>query len=222
MKKLMISALLALFTAATAAAQTSESAPLTQDEAIDEAFSYGSSTFFSHNVDSYGIATNSISLQVSDALLEVFAGAIAAGFVGIFDADLTGMSLMYSIAYDHHFPDTRWAVGADTGLFSMKITTKGGVTNTFRMVPLAATGKFYYLPKGVCKLYGSLALGACLSVPTCQNDETGVMETSVDGISPYIQVNPIGMRLGSERLAFVAELGFGHKGILQLGVNVGL
>ncbi len=222
MKKLMISALLALLTAAEVAAQTSESAPLSGNEAIDEAFSYGSSTFFSHNVDSYGIATNSISLQVSDAIVEVFVGAIAAGFAGIFDANLTGMSPMYSIAYDHHFPDTRWAVGADTGLFFMKITTKGGVTNTYRVVPLAATGKFYYLPKGICKLYGSLALGACLSVPTNQNSETGVMETSVDGLSPFIQVNPIGLRLGSERLAFVAELGFGHKGILQFGVNVGL
>ena len=48
------------------------------------------------------------------------------------------------------------------------------------------------------------------------------METSVDGIGPYYQINPIGMRLGSERLAFVAEFGIGFKGIVQLGVNVGI
>ena len=145
-----------------------------------------------------------------------------------------------SIGYDHHFPNTRWSLGPEIGYWHSGLVSETSY-NHFHFATLTAAGKFFYKPAGICKLYGGLNLGAGLVAsntqtltPATKADEqptepAGDGATSEEpkssdgpGIIPAIQFNPIGMRLGGEKVAFVAELGIGYKGILQLGVNFAL
>ena len=47
-------------------------------------------------------------------------------------------------------------------------------------------------------------------------------DSSNPEIFPVIQLTPIGMRLGGEKVAFTAELGVGYKGFCQVGLNIAL
>ena len=182
-------------------------------------------------IDSYGIPSHSLDLQVSDGLgegavamlVEVMALSIQAIFNQNSNTDFVGWIPYVTTGYNYHFADTRWSMGAELGYWHLgaKENKDGIITTTHGNVgTVAVTGKCFYKPKGVCKLYGGLNLGLGIY---------GVMTDSPEGRTfdkpqffPAFQLNPIGMRLGSEKIAFIAELGLGYRGILQLGVNIGL
>jgi hypothetical protein len=152
---------------------------------------------------------------------------------------MVGWMPYISIGYDHHFPNTRWSLGPELGYWHSGMVSETSY-NHFHFATLTAASKLYYKPSGICKLYGGLNLGAALLASSTQTlthatkaDEptepagdgaTAEEPKSSDGpsIIPAIQFNPIGMRLGSEKVAFLAELGIGYKGFLQLGINVAL
>lgn len=209
-----------------------------------------SSSLFAQNVDSYGIPTNSLNVEVADALVPTAVGGIAVGLGVAIGAGLAaafsggkatiegpqykGITPFVSAGWEHHFPNTRWSVGPEVGYWHAGLASKESYQH-FNLVTLNAAGKIYYKPAGICKLYGGLNLG----IGTVLSNETAVAPATKSsepadgtssepetkdgpGIIPTIQFNPIGMRLGSEKVAFVAELGIGYKGILQLGINVAL
>lgn len=216
-----------------------------------------SSSIFAQNVDGYGIPVNSMNIQTADALVPYVGSGIVLGlgtaigvglgatFVAVLtggnaDIDyeapkLAGWCPFVSVGYEHHFPDTRWSLGPEVGYWHTGTVSSESYQHV-NLVTLAAAGKFYYKPAGICKLYGGLNLGAGTLFSTSQTltpstksadtDTVGSSEgsSSSDGpaILPLIQFNPIGMRLGSEKVAFIAELGIGYKGFLQLGINVAL
>lgn len=176
-------------------------------------------------VDSYGIPVHSLNVQASDALVPTvatslvvvlgyalgagIAAALTNGNATIDSPQLKGWTPLLSAGYEYHFPDTRWSLGPELGYWHYGLETSESYQH-IHFLTLAANGKLYYKRAGICKLYGGLNLGVGL--------------LASDGASPLplVQINPIGMRLGSEKAAFVAELGIGYRGILQLGMNIGL
>lgn len=178
-----------------------------------------SSAAFGQKVDGYGIPANNINVQVSDALgegvISAFAVAIAASASAIFKQDpnteMVGWIPFVSTGYEYHFADTRWNVGGEAGYWHIGARTKdSGVVLHNHIAAIAATGKIFYKPGGICKLYGGVNLGL------------GIVRSTEVQFFPAFQVNPIGMRLGSEKIAFLLELGIGYRGIVQAGVTLGL
>ena len=170
--------------------------------------------------DIHGIPTHSLELSVADGTGEAFIGifveAITAVTKALFDQEseskLVGLTPYISTSYTYHFPGTRFSVGPEVGYWHMGIMdVTNATTYHLHTTTLAASGKVFYKPDGVCKLYGNVCAGAGVFI-----------SQSEASLFPAIQLNPIGMRLGNESVAFVAELGAGYKGILQLGINVGL
>ena len=175
--------------------------------------------------DNANIPTHSLNVQVADGLVpDTFAAvvvsmgvAFAAPWVAVAGGDanditlnLEGLTPFVSADYDYHFPDTRWSVGGELGAWHCALTSDESKQH-FHFGTATASGKFFYKPYGVCKLYGGANLGV------------GVLFNSEEASPlPIVQLTPIGMRLGNEAIAFMAEMGVGYKGFLQIGVNVGL
>jgi hypothetical protein len=174
--------------------------------------------------------------------------AIGAGLVAVFSGgnasvespEFKGWIPYISAGYDHHFANTRWTVGPEIGYWHYGLVSSDSYQH-IHFPTLTAAGKFYYKPAGICKLYGGLNLGVGSVFTTTVNrpapvtkaddgdagDTVGATEDSSSSsddpsIFPVVQLTPIGMRLGSEKVAFTAELGVGYKGFLQLGLNVAL
>ena len=180
-----------------------------------------STAVFGQHVDKYGIPNHSITVQVSDSFVESVAGVVVGALVLGIEAvasqgekvdQITGWTPYLTASYDYHFADTRFTVGPEIGYWHIGLRSDEGRYQHFNMFTATMNGKVYYKPAGICKLYGGLNAGlATLAV-------TGSKAT----FFPAIQLNPIGMQLGKSRVAFVAELGIGYRGILQLGANVAL
>ena len=197
---------------------------------------FSCSTMFGQLFDYHGIPTHSLNVQVSDGIGEIFLDAFVTvlgaaaeaivvgtveGMIGTESGEPVtqwdgGFPTPYmTLGYDYHFPGTRWNVGGELGYWqctSRSVNRDPVITRRMNFASAAATGKFFYKPDGVCKLYGGLNAGI-LVLGT---------DSGEPGFIPAVQVNPIGMRLGNENVAFIAELGAGYRGILQLGVNVSL
>lgn len=184
-------------------------------------------TVNAQTIDVHGIPTHSITAQVADGSVESMVGVLVGVFAFTIDAlanqdedehnvksDIYGWTPYMNVGYDYHFPDTRWNVGADLGYWQMGYKFSNGNKTMGRIFNVAATGKYFYKPDGICKLYGGLNLGAGLFAQTNTDSSPQVI--------PVIQANVIGMRLGNERIAFVSELGVGYRGVLQLGMQVSL
>lgn len=209
-----------------------------------------SSSLFAQNVDSYGIPTNSLNVEVADGLVPTaFAGVavglgvaigasmaavISGGNATIDGPQMKGFTPFFSAGWEHHFPNTRWSIGPEVGYWHAGLAGKDSYQH-FHFTTLNAAAKLYYKPAGICKLYGGLNLGVGMILtgeqavtPATKADEptdgAPAEPETKDGpsILPTFQFNPIGMRLGSEKVAFLAELGIGYKGFLQLGINVAL
>ena len=195
-----------------------------------------STTVFAQRFDEYGIPVNSLNVQVSDGLDEIICeglisaigpvaeattSAIIAGMLGTEPGETTkwkhGMPTPYmTIGYEHHFPGSRWNLGGEAGYWCRTSTTlnkEPNITQHFNFASAVVTSKLFYKPSGVCKLYGGLNIGA---ITFFTSNSSGLP------VIPAVQFNPIGMRLGGEKIAFMAELGFGYRGFLQMGANIAL
>ena len=169
-----------------------------------------------------------------------FAAVLTGGNATVESPEFKGWIPFMSVGYDHHFANTRWTVGPEIGYWHYGIVSSDSYQH-IHFPTLTAAGKFYYKPAGVCKLYGGLNLGVGTVFTTTNavkktapatkaeadaGDTVGASNNSGSSNSPSIfpvfQVTPIGMRLGSEKAAFVAELGIGYKGFLQMGLNLAL
>ena len=192
-------------------------------------------TAFGQLFDIHGIPTHNLNVEVADGVGELFIDAFATvigaaaeavvigtvdGITGSDSGEVTkwagGTPTPFITAgYEYHFPGTRWNLGGEAGFWHCKswsVNRDPVITRKLTFGALAATGKFFYKPDGVCKLYGGVNAGVLVCGTADGNPE----------FIPAVQVNPIGMRLGNESVAFVAELGAGYRGILQLGINIGL
>lgn len=173
--------------------------------------------------DKYGMVSNSIEISVGDASVASYAGlvvgviiwsaeAIADGVAGNDEqpqsTGITSWTPCITVGYDHHFTDSRWNLGGELGFWHMGLGLNNGDRILGFMETATATSKFFYKPYGKCKLYGGVNLGV------------GLVEIEDLSVFPAFQVNPIGMKIGNDKISFVAELGFGYKGIIQTGVSI--
>ncbi|MBO4558228.1 MAG: hypothetical protein J5693_06440 [Bacteroidales bacterium] len=167
------------------------------------------------------------------------AAILTGGNVDVEAPQFKGWIPYISVGYDHHFADTRWTLGPELGYWHYGLVSDDSYEH-IHFPTLVAAGKFFYKPAGICKLYGgvNLGVGSVLTntvkygTPKTKASDEGDTVGSSEGsdtssssspsIFPVVQLTPIGMRLGSEKVAFTAELGVGYKGFLQLGVNLAL
>ena len=151
-------------------------------------------------VDSYSIPCNSLNLQVCDALPITtavgigvglgwalgagMAAALTGGQATVNAPEFKGWTPCFSVGYEHHFADTRWSLGPEAGYWHYGLQSDESYTH-LHLMGIAAAGKFFYKPAGVCKLYGGVSLGAGAFI---SGGEVSPL--------PIFQINPIGMRLG--------------------------
>ncbi len=115
----------------------------------------------------------------------------------------------FTLSYNRVINNERWAFGLDLGYSSMQATYKDGKTDNVSLFNVAPTATCYYKKSGIFRLYGSASVGA-------------MFDNSSD-ISPSFtfHFSPIGMRIGNNAIAGFLDLGYGFKGIINVGLQVG-
>lgn len=133
-----------------------------------------------------------------------------------------GLGYRYSI-------NQRFKVGVDFGLakVSSKITDSKDKTPSLKEKELnfmiLPTAEFVYFKRNIVELYGSAAAGINFN----RHYETGLTEIGkkmVDKNSKMTrsfayQVNPIGLRLGNNRIGGFIEAGLGYRGFITTGIS---
>lgn len=90
--------------------------------------------------------------------------------------------------------------------------------NLFVVMP---TASFSYVKSKWLDFYGSASLGAIIGSSKRMGGTTYDLLSEKDGKTDFslaFQINPVGLRVGKDFGGFV-HLGYGHLGILSLGVN---
>lgn len=188
-------------------------------------------TAFAQEAKSTELPSNALNITVADGagegatamMAETMALVIKAIFNSDTDEKIVGWIPYFSLGYDHHFNDSRWSVGAETGYWHFAVRNNKSETPDIRhgnVGVAAATGKFYYKTRGFCKLYGGVNLGVGLT--GVMNEKDGATTFEAPQVFPAFQLNPIGVRLGNEKVGFIAELGAGYRGIFQIGLSIAL
>ena len=125
----------------------------------------------------------------------------------------------------------RFKLGMDLGI--AKVTSK--VTSSPDMTPsvkekelnllVLPSAEFVYLRRNLFQLYGSASAG----VDFTRHYETGLTERGKElaqkeskfETSFAYQVNPIGLRVGNNRIGGFVEAGLGYKGFVTAGLSLG-
>lgn len=127
------------------------------------------------------------------------------------------LSLPVTVAYYNQV--LRWLqVGAEISTMSMcttENTWEGKTYEYFLTTNLYLLGavRFNYFHKGITDLYSGLSIGAKLRMETTKHD--GVIAVTA---GPAFQLTALGVRFG-KRVYGSVELGYGYKGLLNVGVG---
>ena len=143
------------------------------------------------------------------------------------DAQSTGV---FGLGYRYTL-NKRFKLGMDLGF--AKVTSK--ITNSPNKVPsikekelnflVLPTAEFIYLRRNLFQLYGSVSAG----VDFTRHYETGLTERGKEQAQKKskfktgfaYQVNPIGLRIGNNRIGGFVEAGLGYKGFVTAGLSLG-
>ena len=176
---------------------------------------------------------HSVNLSYSDGLT---LGTSSFWGMGLSDA-LTGTKRtdnkctgVISLGYRYAL-NKRFSLGMDMGF--AKVSSK--IEDTVEKKPyikekelnlmVLPTIEVSYLKRNLFEIYGSASAGANF----CKHSETGLTEkgknlarkeSTLDTQFAY-QINPIGIRIGNQRVGGFAEAGFGYKGFITAGVSIG-
>lgn len=93
---------------------------------------------------------------------------------------------------------------------------KVGKDNRYYLT-IALEGRINYLKKPIFNLYSGLGLGYTIAKGTITYDDKSP-DTKQDFSHVNYQITAVGFRVGKD-LAGVAEVGFGYKGIANIGVS---
>ncbi len=169
---------------------------------------------------------NSISLSYGFLSLEQAAYSFGTALLGAASGPKRGadmsLSLMGPFVLSYHRTmenNQRFSLGGSLVLFDQgKITHKDdGDIVGFNAFTLAPEAKFKYLNSGnKFNLYGLLGAG----VTVLQSKDYEDRSNDKSAVHFNLQVTPLGIEYGGNVKGF-AELGFGYKGILNVGVNFG-
>lgn len=88
-------------------------------------------------------------------------------------------------------------------------------------------GNFYYtyLQKDLFSIYSKVSLGFMLynfNSEKRNSDQVPSLKTTIFQSYPHLQLNPLGVSIGKNRIGGFMEIGFGLKGIAELGLYVKL
>ena len=132
----------------------------------------------------------------------------------------------YSIGYNYH-ANEKWSYGFLTGFSANKTTYKSGYNDSdykqeslrhyFYAMP---TIKLTWLHRKRINLYSELGLGFYFRVEKITHfDDQGNDISHNNGGMAAVQLTPVGMELGNEKLKYFLDLGFGNKGLLNTGLR---
>lgn len=136
-------------------------------------------------------------------------------------------TMVYSVGYRYAL--NRFRLGGDLGFAktSSQLMLNGETSTSIKEKELnflvLPTAEFTYFKRRLVELYGSASAGVSLK----RHSETGLTDagkkaaqkTDLNAAFAY-QVNPIGLRVGNDRIGGFVEAGMGHKGFLTAGVSV--
>ncbi|WP_461532036.1 hypothetical protein [Sinomicrobium sp.] len=129
---------------------------------------------------------------------------------------------MFGIRYTRQL-SPKLRVGADVGYLHIERTMqergneadRDSYTSKINAFVIMPTGELSYSKSSMIDFYGTASLG--VMVLSSKNDIQGEMLKDSD-FSFAFQINPLGLRIGRQLGGFV-ELGFGHKGIVNIGAS---
>ena len=143
------------------------------------------------------------------------------------DAKCTGV---IGLGYRYAF-NKRFKLGMDLGFakVSSKIEDatekKPYIKEKELNMMVLPTVELVYLKRNLFEIYGSGSVGANF----CRHSETGLTEkgrqlaqknSTLDTQFAY-QINPLGVRIGNNRIGGFVEAGLGYKGFITAGVSIG-
>ncbi len=175
---------------------------------------------------------HSIRISMSDGLTlgvaNVFGMGLSDALSGTKRSDhkssgVLGLGYRYSLK--------RFRVGADVGFASIssKTTFSGEKVPSIKEKELnflvLPTAEYVYFKRGLVELYGSVALG----VDFIRHSESGLNDAGKQRASASskfdtqfaYQVNPIGIRVGNQRIGGFVETGLGYRGFVTAGISLG-
>ncbi len=166
---------------------------------------------------SYGLAT------IND-LGEIFSNLFADAIISAFGPDAvstdTKLSGAFLLTYQHHFSNV---ISAGPVIGYEKLTDEISVNKSpagkinHNAFTFAAEGRINYVNKDSFGMY--LGLGAGISSISSKTTSDKAGNEDPDSSSGFtFQVTGLGIRVG-DRLAASAELGFGYRGLVNLGVS---
>ena len=154
---------------------------------------------------------NRIAVYYGDALYLQAAAVIGFDFGTLGTFKFENCPGAFGINYHHVSDSQRWAFGADVNFTPLKI--KSTIDNSIldaSMLGIFPSVQCYYIKKGIVRLYGEVQAGVML----------GMTDGEV-GVGFGGQFNPLGLRVGSNKIAGFASVGFGTKGIFNVGLQIG-
>lgn len=158
----------------------------------------------------------------------VLGDAIVDAFTGMKTDQKTYGS--YGIGY--RYMHNRFGLGADISYIGLRNDVKlasGNPTdfrvnkNYFIVLPSA---DFTYIKSGIFKLYGGVGLGAMVGLKNQKSLTTDgadyLKNTKLDKTDAFLayQINPLGIRLGNDRIGAFLEAGYGIKGVVNVGLSL--
>lgn len=169
--------------------------------------------------------SDAIPLTIGDALLHGFTSALTSGIAGYSkDTKNDKSSGMWGLGYKYHV-NNRFSAGLELSYLTSskdinfkKADDEYNVHRKSAFFLVLPTAQYHYLNREKLQLYGNIGVG--LLNYTIKEEKNKGGETFDENYTSFaFQVNPIGLRVG-QRFAGFAELGFGFKGIINIGASM--
>lgn len=230
----VVAVLLSFIVAPSASAQTAYDVAGQQSAGESSYFPYRNQLSISYS-DGYALP---IGCVMAEALANGIAVAIAAPFIAMFGGELDDIDISpkdfktYGIAdigYRYVLPRDRFSVGFNVSYSLLQRkwdekTDNGDGTETVALYKtdghllFVTTGATcYYKRRGWCKLYGALDLGIIYSPKLNE-----VLPIYDHKIGFAVNVTPIGVQMGSDRVAGFIEMNWGYKGFASAGIRISM
>lgn len=169
--------------------------------------------------------SDAIPLTIGDALLYGFTSGLTSGIAGYTkDTKNDKSSGMWGIGYKYHI-NNRFSAGMEVSYLSSskdinfkKSDDEYNVHRKSSFLLILPTAQYHYLNREKLQLYGNIGLGV-LNYSIKEDKDVGSEAFDENYTSFAFQVNPIGLRVG-KRIGGFAELGFGFKGIINIGASM--
>ena len=144
-------------------------------------------------------------------------GAMCYQFPGMlpsYDYDVNRLTTAGSFNLDYLYMTRsgRWGFGANVGLTPVTYWSKWGSSQSRLLLTVAPRVQCTYLRSGLVELYGTASVGILLNASALMNNFCALAW----------QLDPIALRVGTERIAGFVSMGWGSRGIVGVGVQIGL